>query len=125
MARTISNSYASGITVSGTADNPLTILGTIDAGTGDALTADAPISWNISNKGLIEANGSSGNGVLLPVFGSSLDNVGTISGANGVEFGLFYTTIGVGSVLSNEGRISGSSIGVMASFDATITNGPN
>jgi hypothetical protein len=122
MARTISNSYASGITVSNTADNPLTVLGTIDAGTGNALTATAPVSWNISNKGVVEAAGS-GNGVVLPLFGSSLDNVGTISGTNGVEFGFEYP-IGFTSTLSNEGLISGASVGVYAGYGVTITNSP-
>jgi fibronectin-binding autotransporter adhesin len=98
--RTISNSYSSEITLTNTADNPVTVTGTIDAATQTALYGTTPGVWTIINQGLIDSGDASG--ITLGA-GGTVSNIsgGVISGHYGIDFGL-----GAGTLL-NAGSVTG------------------
>jgi hypothetical protein len=116
--RTISNSYSSEITLSNTADNPVTVTGTIAAASQTALYGTTPGIWTITNQGLI-ASGSA-SGISLGA-GGTVSNIsgGVITGQYGLDFGL-----GAGTLL-NAGSVTGAGpdgIGVRLDEGGLVSN---
>src|SRR5579863_2417510 len=64
MARTITGSTTGNVTLAST-DNPVSITGTIDTASGDALYGGAGTTWTVTNSGFITTAGSDGHGVKL------------------------------------------------------------
>ncbi len=112
MSRTISQSYASGITLTNAGDNPVYVTGTINYGTGTALYGTSGTSWTLDNSGLI----SGIVGVLLAA-GGTLTNAGTISGSGGtaVAFGS-----GASRLILDPGAVLNGTVVSNASYSNTL-----
>ena len=104
MSRTISSSYASGITLSSPGDNPVTVTGTINASSGSALYGTSPTAWTVTNSGQIDASGTSGYGIRLRAGGS----VTNLSGGTITSAGYEGVYIDGGGTIINSGSISAS-----------------
>jgi hypothetical protein len=104
MGKTYPGTYSNGITLTNFAlNNPVTVTGVIDAGSGDGLTGSVD-AWTIGNTGSIAAPRY---GVVLRA-GGSVGNSGSIAGG---KHGVVIQG-GVGSI-GNEGVIGGSVVGVL------------
>jgi hypothetical protein len=113
MGKTYSGTYTNGITLTNFAvNNPVTVTGVIDAGTGDGLLGKAD-RWTVTNSGNIAS--ASAVGVDLTA-GGTVANSGSITGAsNGVR-----VQGGAGSV-TNAARIGGAS-GVVLRTGGIVAN---
>ncbi len=115
MARIIGGTTTTGISLTNSADNPVTVTGTISVASGVALSGTVSVNWLIYNQGLISANQiASGKGVYLAGFGT-VDNTGTIT-AGGAAVEIVY-----GGAFSNAstGTIGGYFFGVELSENLT------
>jgi hypothetical protein len=149
MAKTISNSYSMGITLSNTADNPVSVTGTIDVPSGSALMGlgGGGESWTIDNSGQINNSDASGGAIQLgdngsPVAAGIVTNqtAGLIAGvAYGVQIvgpgtvsnlggGIIQASQGFGvhvsdaGTISNDGTVTGRSAAVFEGAGGLITN---
>jgi hypothetical protein len=103
-AREISQSYTSGVTLTNSADNLVRVSGTIDTGSGSALTGAAPTAWTIVNQALLRSTDTAGNGITLAAGGTVLNNAGArIAGG---QYGVSIAG-GAGTVI-NAGSIAGA-----------------
>jgi hypothetical protein len=102
--REISQSYTSGVTLTNSADNLVRVSGTIDTGSGSALTGAAPTGWTIVNQALLRSTDTAGNGITLAAGGTVLNNAGArIAGG---QYGVSIAS-GAGTVI-NAGSIAGA-----------------
>ena len=128
MSRTISSTYTTGITLTTTSDNPISVTGTVNVASGTALygTGGGSYGWTIDNSGLLNGGGN-GYGISLGTSGSYVANGvvtneagGTIAGGyNGVAIW------GPGSVTNMAGgTITGGSYnkGVYFKGAGTVVN---
>jgi hypothetical protein len=117
MPRTISTTTSTGITLTSTSDNPVSVTGTITVSTGAALYGTgggaSPNSWTIDNSGLVSSTDSGSGGIAVgsessPVVEGVVTNrsTGTISG------GKFGVSMDLTGSVTNAGAISGSSYGI-------------
>jgi Hint domain len=136
MSKTITGSYASGITLSSATDtNPVSVaLGaSIGNATGAALQGSVDTQWNITNAGTIAGSQA---GILLPVVGQ-VSNSGAISAtATAAGSGYHYdatsrtlTPLSAGVLLGGGfltnlagGAISGGFFGVALANTGSVTN---
>ena len=134
MSRTISGTYTSTVTLSSTANNPVTILGTArltpsaTSGSYGALygASGAGQSWTITNAGVLN-DGTNGNGIQIGQGGtyagaSVITNQtgGTITGAYGIRL---YNTL-ASSITNQSGATISSTTSRAVYFNAasTLTN---
>jgi hypothetical protein len=130
--RTISDTYSAGITLTNTADNPVSVTGKITPTSGIALYGQggASSSWTVANSGVITAAGGTGVqlGKSAALGGSSVGTAvvtnmtgGTVAG----NFGIFvYNSAASPGTLTNQANatISASNYGVFFLNQATVTN---
>jgi hypothetical protein len=107
MARTITSTYASGVTLSAAGDNPVSVaVGAVAGNTaGPGIYSNAAVYWTITNAGAITGAGTAtgrDSGIGLTGAGAAITNQpgGVISG-----YGFGVATNGVGTVV-NQGTIS-------------------
>ncbi len=127
MPRIISDSYTSGITLTDTADNPVTVTstGAVTPPSGNALygSGGETNTWTIDNAGLIA--GTNANGIQL---GSSYSHVysaivtnrssGTITGGS-IAVSINDTSQ---ATVTNTGEIAGGNYGVSVGGVGTVSN---
>ncbi len=115
MSKTISGTYASGITLTSIADNPTTItaLGRVNAG----LYISNPAAWQVVNQGSIHS-GSGGKGITLSSGGTVTNQ--TAGGIYGIAMGIYGAAGGALTVV-NAGKISASA-GIYLRSGGVVTN---
>lgn len=117
MSGTITGLHHGGVTLSsgGGYGDPLTIIGTIEAATGDGVLANQP--WSLDNQGVIAA--SLGDGILLNggLFGAdTVLNQGIVTGGS---YGVRLADVGGGFTNAALATVSGTLGGVYFSGQAT------
>ena len=129
MPRTISASYTSGITLTNTADNPVTVTstGTVTPPSGNALyggPGDGTNSWTIDNAGLIA--GTNANGIQLGISYSHVSRAivtnrssGTITGGS---IAVSINDTSQATVTNTGGEIAGGNYGVSVGGVGTVSN---
>jgi hypothetical protein len=121
MARTISNTYNAGITLTNTANNPVSVTGRISVASGTALTGKvgASYSWTIDNSGTIISTPAS-EGIFLGSFSGTIAS-GTITN----ETGGLISSGGYGVFINGPGSITNKAGGTIVGtlFKAVYVRG--
>jgi len=139
MSKVISGSYTTSITLSSSADNPVTVTGTITV-SGRALIGQSPTSWTITNQGVVESSGAVGidlasggsvgndTGALISGYSyalriqaaaGSVVNAGSM-GATGLQ-GRGIALFAGGSVTNQTGGIISGFLGISAGGSSAST----
>ncbi len=122
-ARTISSTYTAGITLTNTANNPVSVTGRISVTSGVALTgkAGASYSWTINNAGTIITTAVS-TGVILGAYESAVAS-GTLTN----ESGGLISSGGYGVFINGHGSVTNEAGGTIVGGDfkaVYISGGP-
>jgi hypothetical protein len=134
MSRTLTGQYASGVTLSNVADNPVTVANTASVSSqlnGIALygestsgQADQNFPWTVTNFGVVRAVGTSSNGILLESAGlvtnGKVGVSGYISGGRqGISMARFAGTVDNFGIVTATGS---GGVGVDLHAGGTATN---
>ena len=147
MSRIIAGTYNSGIYLTDTTDNPVSVTGTIDVTSGYAIsgTGGSGETWTVDNAGVLQAAGSSvvnlgspagnvANGVVINEtggtiaggdYGVSIWGPGTVANRTGAAItavgsqGVFI--YGTGTV-TNSGAINAGNVGVYLAAGGSVIN---
>jgi len=124
---TITNTMSVGVTLGAVYPSPLTITstGAVDAASGDAIFGPRTYAWTVANYGMIDATGSSADGIHFGYGGSVANRSSGVNSAyiGGTRFGIYIT--GAAGTVTNSGTIGGTGaggIGIELHYGGSVGN---